>query len=100
MSNTGLAFSGIEAVSVHGDAAMEPQLRAPRDVPPRALAPFVAVRAPFAGLTLDRPRLMGIVNVTPDSFSDGGDHADPAAAIEHALRLAEDGADIVDIGGE
>jgi len=46
------------------------------------------------------PRLMGIVNVTPDSFSDGGRFLDPSAAIEQALRLADDGADILDIGGE
>jgi len=43
---------------------------------------------------------MGIVNVTPDSFSDGGRYFDPSAAIEHALQLARDGADILDIGGE
>lgn len=47
-----------------------------------------------------RPAVMGIVNVTPDSFSDGGAYAEPAAAAEHALQLIEDGADIVDIGGE
>jgi dihydropteroate synthase len=46
------------------------------------------------------PMLMGIVNVTPDSFSDGGRYLDPTAAVEHALRLAVDGADILDIGGE
>ena len=46
------------------------------------------------------PFLMGVVNVTPDSFSDGGRHADPAAAVEHALRLAAEGADLVDVGGE
>ncbi|MGH3307565.1 MAG: dihydropteroate synthase, partial [Nocardioides sp.] len=46
------------------------------------------------------PRLMGIVNVTPDSFSDGGRWADPEAAIEHGRRLLADGADILDIGGE
>ena len=51
-------------------------------------------------LVLDRPRVMGIVNVTPDSFSDGGEHASVDAAVMHALRLAEEGADILDIGGE
>ncbi len=51
-------------------------------------------------LIFDRPRVMGIVNVTPDSFSDGGEHADVDAAVAHALRLAEEGADILDIGGE
>jgi dihydropteroate synthase len=47
-----------------------------------------------------RPLLMGIVNVTPDSFSDGGNFLDAQAAIEHALQLAADGADFLDIGGE
>ena len=46
------------------------------------------------------PAIMGIVNVTPDSFSDGGNHDSHAAAIEHGLKLVADGADILDIGGE
>lgn len=50
--------------------------------------------------TLDRPLIMGIVNVTPDSFSDGGLFASTEHAIEHGLRLREEGADILDIGGE
>lgn len=60
-------------------------------------------RAPFAGLAFGDaalPCLMGIVNVTPDSFSDGGAHADPARATAHARALIAAGADIVDIGGE
>ena len=59
-----------------------------------------APRQPLAGLSLDRPRIMGIVNVTPDSFSDGGAFASADAAIDHALRLEAEGADILDIGGE
>ena len=51
-------------------------------------------------LRLDVPRVMGIVNVTPDSFSDGGAHFDADAAIAHGLKLAEEGADLLDIGGE
>ncbi|WP_028453124.1 dihydropteroate synthase [Chitinilyticum aquatile] len=51
-------------------------------------------------LTLDRPLVMGIVNVTPDSFSDGGCFADRERAIAHAYALIEQGADILDIGGE
>ena len=51
-------------------------------------------------IDLSRPRVMGIVNVTPDSFSDGGRHADTTAALKHAQRLVEEGADILDIGGE
>jgi len=56
--------------------------------------------AAFAGMALDRPRIMGIVNVTPDSFSDGGDYADRAAAIARGRALVAAGADILDIGGE
>jgi dihydropteroate synthase len=52
------------------------------------------------GLPPRRPLLMGVVNVTPDSFSDGGQFLEPAAAIAHGLRLRAEGADIVDVGGE
>jgi dihydropteroate synthase len=51
-------------------------------------------------LTLERPLVMGIVNVTPDSFSDGGKFVDSKAAIAHSRQLIADGADILDIGGE
>ena len=51
-------------------------------------------------LVLDRPRVMGIVNVTPDSFSDGGAHDSVEAAVAHGLRLAAEGADVLDVGGE
>ncbi|MBK6869525.1 MAG: dihydropteroate synthase [Burkholderiales bacterium] len=51
-------------------------------------------------IDLSRPRIMGIVNVTPDSFSDGGQHADTASALRHAEQLLREGADLLDIGGE
>jgi dihydropteroate synthase len=51
-------------------------------------------------LALDRPLVMGVVNVTPDSFFDGGRYADASAAVAHARRLIDEGADLVDIGGE
>jgi dihydropteroate synthase len=51
-------------------------------------------------LTLDRPRVVGIINVTPDSFSDGGQFADLESAVVHGVRLAEEGADMLDVGGE
>jgi dihydropteroate synthase len=51
-------------------------------------------------LDLSRPRVMGVVNVTPDSFSDAGRHFDPVRALSHARALVLDGADIVDVGGE
>ena len=51
-------------------------------------------------IDLTRPKIMGIVNVTPDSFSDGGKYASSGSAIKHAEKLLKDGADILDIGGE
>ena len=51
-------------------------------------------------LVLDRPRIMGILNVTPDSFSDGGDWLSPREAVLHAHHMAAAGADIIDVGGE
>ena len=44
--------------------------------------------------------IVGVLNVTPDSFSDGGRYLDPAAGVEHAFRLAAEGADLLDVGGE
>ena len=78
--------------------------RAPVVVPaaeasPSLLSPLMAPRADFAGLTLDRPRLMGILNVTPDSFSDGGLFLRPDAAMMQARAMAGL-ADILDVGGE
>lgn len=69
------------------------------DVPAPVLHRLTAPRAPFAGLTMDRPRLMGILNVTPDSFSDGGRFLGAEAAVAQASAMAE-GAEIIDIGGE
>ena len=51
-------------------------------------------------LALDRPLVMGVLNVTPDSFSDGGRYLDPGAAVKHALEMVEEGADLIDIGAE
>jgi dihydropteroate synthase len=61
---------------------------------------IVHAPAQWAGFVLDRPLVMGILNVTPDSFSDGGRHGDAAAAIGAGLGMAAAGADIVDVGGE
>jgi dihydropteroate synthase len=81
-------LSAAEALSDQGEGLVEllDNLRRPR--------------APIAGLALDRPRIMGIVNVTPDSFADGGRYLARDAAIDHALQLEAEGADILDIGGE
>jgi dihydropteroate synthase len=61
---------------------------------------LIKVRPDFAGLSMDRARIMGIVNVTPDSFSDGGKNFDPAHAIANGTRMFEQGAEILDVGGE
>ncbi|MBM3518344.1 MAG: dihydropteroate synthase, partial [Alphaproteobacteria bacterium] len=66
----------------------------------RLLAHLRAPRVAAAGVALDRPRLMGIVNLTPDSFFDGGRYAEPRAAIAHARALIAAGADFIDLGGE
>jgi dihydropteroate synthase len=91
-----IAVSGLNALrscrlrdDVDLSAAIEKRLRA-----------ITASRSPFAGLTLGCPRLMGVVNVTPDSFSDGGRYASRDAAIAHGRALMAAGADILDIGGE
>jgi len=59
-----------------------------------------AIRCGAYTISLDHPRIVGILNVTPDSFSDGGRFFDPARAVAHALSMAREGADIIDIGGE
>ncbi|TVR96702.1 MAG: dihydropteroate synthase [Rhodospirillales bacterium] len=62
--------------------------------------PHAASERTFAGLSLSSPRIMGVVNVTPDSFSDGGEALEPGAAVARGRDLADAGADIVDVGGE
>jgi dihydropteroate synthase len=68
--------------------------------PPRLPLPRNKLRCGRFEFALERPLIMGVVNVTPDSFSDGGRYFARDAAIAHARRLAEEGAEIVDIGGE
>lgn len=89
-------FTAVEVLSRRAP----PRIVAARDLPEGVLAPLIAPRAPLAGLTFDRPRIMGILNVTPDSFSDGGQHDSHDAALAHAARLTTEGADMLDIGGE
>src|SRR5262245_61201170 len=64
---------------------------------PHFLVPLPGGRSLALG---ERTLVMGIVNVTPDSFADGGLRADPGRAVEDALAMIEDGADIIDVGGE
>ena len=78
------------------DADVTPELLEAHETLGRLTAP----RRRIAGLRMDRPQLMGVINVTPDSFSDGGQFGSADDAIAHGLRLAEEGAAILDIGGE
>ena len=73
-----------------------------RDIIPytSVLQAIEAPRGSFAGLALNVPAIMGIVNVTPDSFSDGGKHSTSEAGAAHGLALAAEGAHILDVGGE
>jgi dihydropteroate synthase len=109
-----LSFTGIEVLARDGAgaaiAAVTPLAdlrrwseRAPGDLRRRIeqqLDALSAPRASWAGLPLDRALIMGIVNVTPDSFSDGAAFMAPEPAIAHGRALLAAGADIVDIGGE
>ncbi|WP_151720106.1 dihydropteroate synthase [Gemmobacter serpentinus] len=91
-----LWFDRVEVLA--RDAA--PDLIAVSDLPEAIRERLSAPRADFAGLTMDRPRLMGILNVTPDSFSDGGRFMAPEAALRQGREMAGAGAEILDIGGE
>lgn len=70
------------------------------ELPEDRRAALCARRPDFLGMALDRPRIMGVLNVTPDSFSDGGLYAEAARARDRALAMAAEGAEIIDIGGE
>ena len=83
----------IETWVAGAGARFAPRLR-------QQLASLSAARAPWAGLDLGRPLVVGVVNVTPDSFSDGGRWLDPDHAAAHGRALSEAGADIIDVGGE
>ena len=82
------------------ERGVPPTFCAAQDMPDPARRALTAPRAPICGLAMDTPRLMGILNVTPDSFSDGGLFEDPAAALAQGRALVSGGADILDIGGE
>ncbi|MDO4537397.1 MAG: dihydropteroate synthase [Coriobacteriales bacterium] len=61
---------------------------------------YATWRCGMHDISLMRPRIMGVLNVTPDSFSDGGEHIDPDMAIEYGMSMLDAGADIIDVGGE
>jgi dihydropteroate synthase len=98
-----LAFALAEAIE---RAAGEVAHRRPvtlaeaRAVAPDQIEGLSRPRPHWAGFDLKRPLIMGVVNVTPDSFSDGGDFAEASHAIDHARAMLAAGADMVDVGGE
>lgn len=98
-----LAFATAEAIerTAGEEGRRRPvDLAAARAFAPELIKALTRQRAPWAGFDLKRPLIMGVVNVTPDSFSDGGDFAGASAAIDHGRALLAAGADIIDIGGE
>lgn len=108
-----LVFAALELLQRHSDGSIDRRVMTPVEVRQEigrggtigeqlkaALAGCALPRPAISGMSLDRPRLMGIVNVTPDSFSDGGSFATAREAVAHARRLDEEGADFLDIGGE
>ncbi len=112
LAGGGLLFDRVEATVRFADGGRERRILALdaladwageaglRSVAERTLEQLVRPRGAFAGLALDRPRIMGIINVTPDSFSDGGDRFDAARAIDDGLAMMAAGADLLDVGGE
>ncbi|UYV38535.1 dihydropteroate synthase [Rhodobacteraceae bacterium D3-12] len=89
-------FNTVEAIRREGPS----EFLSAADIPDETRRRLSAPRTPIAGLSMDQARIMGILNVTPDSFSDGGKHSGPAAALAHAKRMVSEGADIIDVGGE
>lgn len=78
----------------------KPEVIPAKAVPEAVLERLTGARAPIAGMAMDRVTLMGILNVTPDSFSDGGRFLDPEAAVAQARHMAAEGAGLIDVGGE
>jgi dihydropteroate synthase len=95
-----IAFTQVEVVRRNGQKATRyvSQFAQAKDLP--QVRAITTARPAFAGLPLNACRIMGVVNVTPDSFSDGGRLKDTEAAVAHGRKLAEEGADILDVGGE
>ncbi len=71
-----------------------------KDAPPEALEPLSAKRPDIGGLSMNAPRVMGILNATPDSFSDGGQHEAASDAVAVGVAMRDAGVDLLDIGGE
>ncbi|MFT7592894.1 MAG: dihydropteroate synthase [Paracoccaceae bacterium] len=96
LAGTDMWFSKLEVLG----RDHPPTLMLAADLPEAVLAQLTAPRGAIAGLDMGQPQLMGILNVTPDSFSDGGQHNAPDAARAAALAMVASGAAMIDIGGE
>jgi dihydropteroate synthase len=95
-----IAFNAVEIIARDGKK-IERRIIPYADVKDYAGLDFIERSRPaMAGLAFETPRIMGVVNVTPDSFSDGGLHSSEEQGIAHGLTLAKEGADILDVGGE
>ena len=114
MAGGPLAFSACEAIRRPAPGRIERSVVATAELIEKAIgeswasAPYAwelldrlsTPRPAFAGLAMSRPQIMGVINVTPDSFSDGGDNLEPERAIAAGLAMREAGATILDVGGE
>lgn len=89
-------FETVEVLS----RSATPRLIAARDLPDAVSQRLTGKRLDVAGLSMSTPQIMGILNTTPDSFSDGGEFSSRDAAIAHAMRMIADGASLIDVGGE
>jgi dihydropteroate synthase len=96
----GMAHIGFTQVEILSRDGLQNLVPVGKLQPTEQLKNITTARPAFGAIAMDRCRIMGIVNVTPDSFSDGGKLGTAHAGIRHGRQLAEEGADILDVGGE
>lgn len=89
-------FSHVEVIT----RAVPAYIVAAKELPSETLLDMTRPRKDIGPLSMVLPQIMGILNVTPDSFSDGGQHYDPKVAVDHAVEMVSQGATLIDIGGE
>jgi dihydropteroate synthase len=99
LAGDALAFTLVECIDRHAPGQIERRIVSAVPLADR-LARYTAARPPVLGLPVEPPLAMGIVNATPDSFSDGGEHFGAGKAITFALSMIDAGALVVDVGGE
>jgi len=95
-----LVFRQVEVIERRGGARRLLTAKQAQKLEPESFQNLIRTRPEIAALDLSRPQLMGVLNVTPDSFSDGGQWLDPAAAVSHARAMRQAGAAVIDVGGE